>query len=681
MLLAKRGIIWSIISVAVFSNNFVCAQNNAVSEFFPEIQVLESAGPAEGYFFMGSKGLTAENASHYIAIIDNYGTPVFFRKLNKPTSSFRLLHDGRMAYLHGKPRKLYFLNKMLEVEDTLKIQGFKPNGHDWTVSEYGNVLLMGESVSTVDMSQIVEGGNVAAEILDLVVQEFDKDLNLIYTWNSADHFEITDGDENSSYVDFTEKQIDYVHANGISVDSDTSFLISSRHMNEITKVDRRTADIIWRLGGKKNQFQFIGDDLRFSHQHSIRSLENGNILLFDNGNFRSPEFSSAVEYSIDETNNTAILVKRYIRSPEVYSNHQGATQRVQNGNTVVNWGPYWPSITEFHDDGTPALEWDFTKHSFCPKIEKYKWQTTVFETSSTIIDFGNWESDTLIQKIWVKNNMPTDLIINQVETRTHYFNTGNELPFVVNALDSIEMSIWFCPEDSETGYLTDVLTIASDSDTERIARQVEVKGQKYESVSPKAILLSDAMYYPVDEKIQIQLSEPVRNDGGIELDYNNIDSYIIFKKDGIEGENIDFNATISSDKKLITIYPDKVLEEESIYYVSLKSGLTDYAGNALQPFETTVQTIFTGVTVNKTDEDGIVLYPNPTSSVLKLEVDNNLGEYSYKLINATGVLVRENNVGSESRITQLNLSALSNGIYFLVINTNEKHITKKILKH
>jgi len=54
------------------------AQDSSVADFFPDIQVLESNGPAEGYFFMGSKGLTATGANHYIAVIDNFGTPVFF---------------------------------------------------------------------------------------------------------------------------------------------------------------------------------------------------------------------------------------------------------------------------------------------------------------------------------------------------------------------------------------------------------------------------------------------------------------------------------------------------------------------------------------------------------------------------------------------------------------------------
>jgi len=72
----------------------------------------------------------------------------------------------------------------------------------------------------------------------------------------------------------------------ISYDNDGNLLISSRHLDEITKINRTTGSIIWRLGGKNNQFAFPNDSLGFSHQHAIRRIGNENILLFDNGNFR-----------------------------------------------------------------------------------------------------------------------------------------------------------------------------------------------------------------------------------------------------------------------------------------------------------------------------------------------------------------------------------------------------------
>ena len=664
------------IFVIFYVRGTVFSQNETINDFFPKFEYIESNGPAEGYFFMGSKGLTANNASHYITIIDNYGTPVFFRKMNKATSSFRLLDDGRIAYLNGVPRKFYILNEMLEVTETLSVEGYKPNGHDWDVSENGNILLMGEIKSTVDMSLLVSGGNPQAEVLDLIVQEFDKNLNLLYTWNSADHFEITDGNENSSYLDYTESQIDYVHANGISIDSDTSFLISCRHMEEITKVDRRTGDIIWRLGGKNNQFQFINDDLHFSHQHSIRALDNGNILLYDNGNLRIPQLSSAVEYAIDEDNKTATLIKRQYRNPAVYSNHQGTTQRIHNGNTILNWGPYWPSFTEFHPDGTPALEWDFTKHSFCPRIEKFKWQTKVFETSLDSIDFGLWESDTLLQKVWVKNNISGELSINKVEKRTDFFNVKNELPLIISPNDSVELEIWFNPESSETGYINDVLTIASDTETQRIARQIKVTGQKEDNEAPLATVYTKSGQIELDSYFQIKFTEPIKSDTGYELDYKSVDSFVIFKENNSSGDEVAFNASVSSDKTVITIYPETNLKQSSIYYLSLKTGLSDYSGNQLIPFEAVISTFITDISDATLNDSKINIFPNPASSKIFIQVTEK--NYSLKIYNTNGALLEQSKFG-EVLFNEVDVSNLNRGVYLFVFESIKNKITKKII--
>ena len=89
-----------------------------------------------------------------------------------------------------------------------------------------------------------------------------------------------------------------------------NLIISTRNFNEITKINRHTGEIIWRLGVERNQFQFINDNRGFGRQHDASVLSNGNLALFDNGHFLIPQYSSYVEYEIDEQNFTATLVRR-----------------------------------------------------------------------------------------------------------------------------------------------------------------------------------------------------------------------------------------------------------------------------------------------------------------------------------------------------------------------------------
>ena len=472
----------SLLVASLFSLTAIA--QSAVSAFFPEIKILESNNPAPGYYFLAAKGISAPGASLYIAIVDNYGTPVFFRKMNKASGSMRLLPDGRIAYMNGVPRKLYILNSMLEVEQIYAIQGFDVNGHDWAYDNNGNFLLMGEAIRYIDMSGLIAGGNINAEVLDLIIQEFDKDGNLKYTWNSADHFDIFDGNENSPYLDYTEAQLDYVHANSVAVDSDTSFIISNRHMDEITKVDRRTRNIIWRLGGKKNDFTFINDPIGFSHQHSISRLENGNILLFDNGNLHVSQVSTSIIYDLDEINMTATLIKRYGRTPEVYSNHGAGTQEVHNGNIINHWGTYWPSFTEFHKDGSIALDVDFTEHSFSPRINKFLWETKIFETDKDSLDFGQIENHEAVQSlVTIKNNKTTNLVLTGFSSHSNLFEISANFPITIAAGASLAINVQFNSNNADKGVFEDVLTLFSDTDTERIARQIWVFAEKLNNLT------------------------------------------------------------------------------------------------------------------------------------------------------------------------------------------------------
>ena len=62
-----------------------------------------------------------------------------------------------------------------------------------------------------------------------------------------------------------------------------------RTTSEIVKINRQTGDVMWHLGGKMNQFTYIGEHLQNAPddtvgQHDIHRLANGNLLFFDNGN-------------------------------------------------------------------------------------------------------------------------------------------------------------------------------------------------------------------------------------------------------------------------------------------------------------------------------------------------------------------------------------------------------------
>jgi len=286
------------------------------------------------------------------------------------------------------------MDSTFTIVDSVRIKnGFIQDGHDMQILPNGHFLLLGWENITMDLSSYAifnnngTVGSANATVRCGIVQEQDANKNVVFEWRSWDHFEITD----AVHENLTASRVDYVHGNAIELDYDGNLLISSRHLSEITKINRSTGNIIWRLGGVNNQFTFLNDTIGFSYQHHIRRISNGNVTLFDNGNFHSPAFSRAIEYQLDEVNKIATLVWQYRKTPDVLGYAMGSVQRLKTGNTFICWGSTNPNFTEVTPSGTIALEMSlpFTIYSY----RGYKEELSMSLNMSVIVE-GFYNSST-----------------------------------------------------------------------------------------------------------------------------------------------------------------------------------------------------------------------------------------------------------------------------------------------
>jgi hypothetical protein len=166
----------------------------------------------------------------------------------------------------------------------------------------------------------------------------------------------------------------YYRSHTGEVDLDGHILISSWHLSEITKINRQSGDVIWRLGGEYNQFNWINDEYQISYQHDIRVLPDGNYTIFDNGNFHDPHFSRAIELHLDTQNMIATKVWEFRDSPDKVSDWMGNVQRLPNGNTLINWGDgSLPRITEVRPDGSKAFEMSFVNKDPGYRVLRFPW--------------------------------------------------------------------------------------------------------------------------------------------------------------------------------------------------------------------------------------------------------------------------------------------------------------------
>jgi hypothetical protein len=345
---ARRGIQASVIARGTGGSE---ALSDSVPTDFPSFQIPVFDDPSPGKLFMTPLARGTPQYT-YLTILDDNFTPLYYAKRAGSMTDFKVHPNGLLTFFDSIAKCYYVMNEEYAIIDSFRcVNGYEADSHDFQFTSEGHGVLLSYDTRTVDMSVLVPGGNPAAKVTGLVIQELDREKHLVFEWKSWDHFSITD----AVGVTLTAANVDYVHANSLAVDTDGDLLLSSRHLDEITKIHRPTGEIVWRFGGRNNQFTFTNDSLGFSHQHDVRRLPNGNITMFDNGNFHVPAFSRGVEYRLDEETRTAELVWQYRNSPDIFAFATGSVQRLPNGNTLISWGTSGV-VTEVRPDGAKALE-------------------------------------------------------------------------------------------------------------------------------------------------------------------------------------------------------------------------------------------------------------------------------------------------------------------------------------
>lgn len=330
------------------NKNYIYADNSYAA---PPLTVTVNNNPTPGRIYLNNFR-TVTYPPHMI-IANNDGTPYYTREVAQNTPDFKKSPRGTLTYFSLQKQKFYEEDVNYNKIDSFYCgNGYVTDNHDLQILPNGHAYVMSYDPQIVDMSLIVPNGVSNATVIGLIIQEIDENKNVVFQWRSWDHYNILD----ATHTAMNASTIDYVHGNAIEPDDDGNVLISARHLSEITKINRSTGAMIWRLGGVNNQFTFPNDSIEISYQHDIRRIANGHITMFDNGNFHTPNFSRSIEYQLDEVNKIATLVWQYRNTPDIYGGSRGSSQRLSNGNTFICWGSTNPNFTEVTPDGTVVLE-------------------------------------------------------------------------------------------------------------------------------------------------------------------------------------------------------------------------------------------------------------------------------------------------------------------------------------
>jgi hypothetical protein len=210
-----------------------------------------------------------------------------------------------------------------------------------------------------------------------IIQELDIETGeVLFAWQSIDHVALEE-----TYVTPLQDGrpgIDYFHINSIDVDHDDNLLVSARETSTVYKIDRNSGEIIWRLGGKKSDFE-MSPGTRFAYQHDARRLPDGTISIFDNGSLvfengtpKAVEESRGIVLGLDERKMKATLVREYTHPDKQYADAAGNMQVLPNGNVFVGWGRAL-AISEFSEDGQMLFDASLLRKNNSYRAFRFPW--------------------------------------------------------------------------------------------------------------------------------------------------------------------------------------------------------------------------------------------------------------------------------------------------------------------
>lgn len=232
--------------------------------------------------------------------------------------------------------------------------GMNADLHEFELTDRGTALIVIYNQVQGDLSPV--GGPTSGPILEGVVQEIDIATGaVLFEWHSLAYVPLTD-----SYLTFAANQpFDYFHINSVRVDVDGNLIISARHTWTVYKVNRTTGAVMWRLGGKRNDFA-LGPGLPTAWQHNAVAQQDGLIRIFDNESDGTPVLPSSriVWVQHDDTAMTASLAGslQYPTGRSVPA--EGDAQILPNGDTLVGWGIIG-GFSEFNSTG--QLDFDVSQ--------------------------------------------------------------------------------------------------------------------------------------------------------------------------------------------------------------------------------------------------------------------------------------------------------------------------------
>lgn len=294
------------------------------------VSTYDSSKAYNGYTLFGPRGTRDVFLINMKGeFVQHWRTPLVLANYGKLLENGNLLvgqriPDGPVVDLAGAAGQLLELNWDSNV--VWKHEDAYMHAHDFERLENGNTLVGQFRPVPSDIAAKIKGGIPGSERDGVIwgdsIQEITTGGKVVWEWVGYEHI---DFDTDILCPLCPRDSSDYT--NSFRSMPDGNILAHFRQTNTVKIIDKGTGKIIWRWGPGQ-----------LGHAHDATLLDNGNILIFDNGNHSimtnlTGNFSRVIEINIK----TKKIVWEYRdRNPlTFYSALCGGARRLPNGNTLI----------------------------------------------------------------------------------------------------------------------------------------------------------------------------------------------------------------------------------------------------------------------------------------------------------------------------------------------------------
>jgi hypothetical protein len=347
---------------------------------FPPFTSVATGSASPGWYLTTLGYDSVLRYGQYAAIFDEHGALVWYRKTAQPIIDLKRLRSGDVSWVSlvgfvpfgADPTRGYEEHRLDgSLVATRRTVAGPTDHHDLRELPNGHLLLLTYVPRAgVDLRALGATYGASECVVDSVIEEIDPTLPAgsapIWTWNSKDHFDVNETRFPQRFAATgacVTSTVDLTHVNSIEPQPNGDIVASFRHLDAVARISRSTGNVLWKVGGTTTTkdlpvgaktLAIVDDPLGGpARQHSATIAANGNLLMFDN---RTPSTTPpstpigparVVEYALDLVGSTARLVRRIDEPLGRSAFGLGSVQRLGDGDTLVNWGPLQPVISQY----------------------------------------------------------------------------------------------------------------------------------------------------------------------------------------------------------------------------------------------------------------------------------------------------------------------------------------------